>query len=84
MKTEELQKRESINFEQFYQTLEDDPTLLEESIEILLEMVNFEKKSVKKIALFIKENSRNLYNEISELSKSSQNKGNTSSCCGGH
>tara|TARA_R110002074_G_scaffold103161_2_gene222775 strand:+ start:616 stop:747 length:132 start_codon:yes stop_codon:yes gene_type:complete len=37
MKTEELQKRESINFEQFYQTLEDDPTLLEESIEILLE-----------------------------------------------
>tara|TARA_R110002074_G_scaffold103161_2_gene222776 strand:+ start:710 stop:958 length:249 start_codon:yes stop_codon:yes gene_type:complete len=77
-------KRESINFEQFYQTLEDDPTLLEESIEILLEMVNFEKKSVKKIALFIKENSRNLYNEISELSKSSQNKGNTSSCCGGH
>jgi len=47
-------------------------------------MVNFEKKSVKKIALFIKENSRNLYNEISELSKSSQNKGNTSSCCGGH
>ena len=84
MKTEALQKRESINFEQFYQTLEDDPTLLEESIEILLEMVNFEKKSVKKIALFIKENSRNLYNEISELSKSSQNKGNTSSCCGGH
>ena len=84
MKTEELQKKESINFEQFYQTLEDDPTLLEESIEILLEMVNFEKKSVKKIALFIKENSRNLYNEISELSKSSQNKGNTSSCCGGH
>ena len=84
MKTEELQKRESITFEQFYQTLEDDPTLLEESIEILLEMVNFEKKSVKKIALFIKENSRNLYNEISELSKSSQNKGNTSSCCGGH
>tara|TARA_R110002050_G_scaffold14901_2_gene46536 strand:+ start:7579 stop:7833 length:255 start_codon:yes stop_codon:yes gene_type:complete len=84
MKTEALQKKESINFEQFYQTLEDDPTLLEESIEILLEMVNFEKKSVKKIALFIKENSRNLYNEISELSKSSQNKGNTSSCCGGH
>jgi len=84
MKTEALQKRESINFEQFYQTLEDDSTLLEESIEILLEMVNFEKKSVKKIALFIKENSRNLYNEISELSASSQNKGNTSSCCGGH
>jgi hypothetical protein len=47
-------------------------------------MVNFEPKSVKKLALVIKEDSRNLYNEIAELSKSNQEKGNTPSCCGGN
>ena len=46
-------------------------------------MVHFEPKSVKKLALFIKEDSRNLYKEIVELSKSKQDKGNTPSCCGG-
>lgn len=83
MKTDELQKQNSIDLEPFYQALEDDPKLLEEALEILLGMVNFEPKSVKKLALFIKEDSRNLYNEIAELSKSNQVKGNTPSCCGG-
>ncbi|WP_025740777.1 MULTISPECIES: hypothetical protein [Aquimarina] len=84
MKTEEMQKKNSIDLEPFYQALEDDPKLLDEALEILLEMVNFEPKSIKKLALVIKEDSRNLYNEIVELSKSGQNKGNTPSCCGGH
>jgi len=84
MKTEALQKQNSIDLEPFYQALEDDPKLLEEAFEILLGMVNFEPKSIKKLALLIKEDSRNLYNEIAELSKSSQDKGNTSSCCSGH
>ncbi|WP_445731593.1 hypothetical protein [Mariniflexile sp.] len=84
MKTEALQNKSNIDLEPFYQALEDDPKLLEEALEILLGMVNFEPKSIKKIALVIKEDSRNLYNEIAELCKSEQDKGNTSSCCGGH
>jgi len=84
MKTEELKQKGNINLESFYQALEDDPKLLEEALEILLGMVNFEPKSIKKLALFLKEDSRNLYNEIAELSKSNQDKGNTPSCCGGH
>jgi len=83
MKTEELQKQGNIDLEPFYQALEDDSKLLEEALEILLEMVHFEPKSVKKLALFIKEDSRNLYNEITKLYKSSQNQSNTPSCCGG-
>lgn len=84
MKTEVLKQQNSIDFEPFYEALEDDSKLLEEALEILLEMVHFEPKSVKKLALFIKEDSRNLYKEIVELSKSKQDKGNTPSCCGGH
>jgi hypothetical protein len=84
MKTEKLQQQNSIDLEPFYQALEDDPKLLEEAIEILLGMVNFEPKSLKNLALLIKEDSRNLYNEITELYKASQDKGNTPSCCGGH
>ena len=84
MKTEELKEQSRIDLEPFYQALEDDSKLLEEALEILLEMVHFEPKSIKKLALFIKKDSRNLYKEIVELSKSNQGKGNTSSCCGGH
>ena len=84
MKTEELKQKSNIDLEPFYQALEDDPKFLEEALEILLGMVNFEPKSIKKLALLIKEDSRNLYNEIAELSKSNQDKGNTPSCCGGH
>tara|TARA_R110000868_G_scaffold66497_1_gene197927 strand:+ start:1487 stop:1741 length:255 start_codon:yes stop_codon:yes gene_type:complete len=84
MKTDEIQKQNQIDLEPFYQALEDDPKLLEEALEILLEMVHFEPKSVKKLALFIKADSRNLYNEIAELCKVNQDKGNTPSCCGGH
>ncbi|WP_339757772.1 hypothetical protein [uncultured Winogradskyella sp.] len=84
MKTEAMQNQNSIDLEPFYQALEDDPKLLEEAFEILLGMVNFEPKSIKKLAVLIKEDSRNLYNEIAELNKSSQDKGNTSSCCSGH
>ena len=84
MKTEKLTPKNSINLEPFYQALEDDPKLLEEAMIILIEMINSEPKSLKNLAILIKENSRNLYNEIIELSKSNQDKGNTSSCCGGH
>ncbi len=84
MKTEALKKQNNIDLEPFYQALEDDSKLLEEALEILLGMVNFEPKSIKKLALLIKEDSRNLYNEITELYKSSQDKGNKASCCGGH
>ncbi len=84
MKTDELQEKKKIDLEPFYQALEDDPKLLEEALEILLGMVNFEPKSVKKLALIIKEDSRNLYNEIAELSKSNQDKGSAPSCCSGH
>ncbi|MCM4154404.1 hypothetical protein [Gramella sp. AN32] len=84
MKTEELKPQDSIDLEPFYQALEDDPKLLEEALEILLGMVNFEPKSIKRLALIIKEDSRNLYNEIAELCKPNQDKGNTSSCCSGH
>jgi hypothetical protein len=84
MKTEKLQNRNCVDLEPFYQALEDDPKLLEEALDILLGMVNFETKSIKKLALFIKEDSRNLYNEIVELHKLNEDKGNASSCCGGH
>ena len=84
MKTEELKQQNSIDFEPFYEALEDDPKLLEEALEILLDIVDFEPKSIKKVALYIKEDSRNLYKEIVELYKSNQDKGNTPSCCGGH
>jgi hypothetical protein len=83
MKTKETKQQNNIDFEPFYQALEDDPKLLEEALEILLGMVNFEPKSVKKLALLIKEDSRNLYNEIAQLCKSNQDTGNTPSCCGG-
>ena len=84
MKTEVLKQQNSIDFEPFYEALEDDPKLLEEALEILLDMVDFEPTSIKKVALYIKEDSRNLYNEIVELYKSTQDKGNTPSCCDGH
>ena len=55
MKTEALQKQNSIELEPFYQALEDDPMLLEEAFETLLEMVNSEPKTAKKLALVIKD-----------------------------
>tara|TARA_R110000764_G_scaffold180666_4_gene266730 strand:+ start:451 stop:705 length:255 start_codon:yes stop_codon:yes gene_type:complete len=84
MKTEALQKQNSIELEPFYQALEDDPMLLEEAFETLLEMVNSEPKSAKKLALLIKEDFHDLYKEIAELCIPNQDKGNTPSCCGGH
>ena len=84
MKTEKIKQQNNIDFEPFYEALENDPKLLEEALEILLDMVDFEPKSIKKAALYIKEDSRNLYNEVVALYKSTQDKGNTSSCCGGH
>ncbi|ARV12303.1 hypothetical protein BTO09_08060 [Gilvibacter sp. SZ-19] len=84
MKTEETKQQSNIDFEPFYEALEDDPKLMEEALEILLDMVDFEPKSIKKVALYIKEDSRNLYNEVVALYKSTQDRGNTSSCCGGH
>ncbi|GGG17294.1 hypothetical protein GCM10011344_17430 [Dokdonia pacifica] len=83
MKKEDSQQQNQLDFEPFYEALEEDPKLLDEAIEILLDMVELETNSIKKVALYIKEDSRNLYNEITKLYKLSQNKGNTSSCCGG-
>lgn len=84
MKTEESKPQNNLDFEPFYEALEDDPKLLEEALEILLDMVDFEPKSIKKVALYIKEDSRNLYNEVVALYKSSEDKGSAPSCCGGH
>ena len=84
MKTEESKPQNNLDFEPFYEALEDDPKLLEEALEILLDMVDFEPKSIKKVALNIKEDSRNLYNEVIALYKSTEDKGSTPSCCGGH
>ena len=84
MKTEELEQQNNLDFEPFYEALEDDPKLLAEALEILLDMVELEPTSIKKVALYIKEDSQNLYNEIVDLYKSTQDKGNTPSCCGGH
>ena len=84
MKTEELQKQNNIDLEPFYQALEDEPRLLEGAFETLLEMVNSEPKSAKKLALLIKDDFHNLYKEIAALCKPNQDKGNTPSCCGGH
>ena len=83
MKTEELKEQNRIDLEPFYQAMEDEPMLLEEAFEILLEMVNSEPKSAKKLALLIKEDFHDLYKEIETLCKSNQDKGNTPSCCGG-
>ncbi|EKF55511.1 hypothetical protein I215_07372 [Galbibacter marinus] len=83
MKKEDSQQQNQLDFEPFYEALEEDPKLLDEAIEILLDMVELETNSIKKVALYIKEDSRNLYKEIVELSKSKQDKGNTPSCCGG-
>lgn len=84
MKTKEFQKQRSIDLEPFYEALEDDPKLLEEVFEIVLEMVNSEPKSAKKLALLIKEDFHDLFKEIAALCQSNQDKGNTLSCCGGH
>ena len=84
MKTEESKPQNNLDFEPFYEALEDDPKLLEEALEILLDMVDFETKSIKKVALYIKEDSRNLYNEVVALYKSTEDKGSAPSCCGGH
>ncbi|MBO6829397.1 hypothetical protein [Allomuricauda sp. ARW1Y1] len=84
MRTETLQKQNSIDLEPFYQAMEDEPRLLEEAFETLLEMVNSEPKSAKKLAFLIKEDFHDLYKEITVLCKSNQDKGNTPSCCGGN
>ncbi len=84
MKTEELKKQKSIDLEPFYQALEDDPKLLEEAFEIVLELVSTGPKSAKKMALLIKKDFHGLYKEVAALCPSDQDKGNTPSCCGGH
>lgn len=81
-KTNESQKQSNKDLEPFYQVLEDDSKLLEEALEILLGMANYEPKLVKKLALIIKDDSPNLYNEIGELYERNQDKGNKPSCCG--
>tara|TARA_R110000868_G_scaffold83058_5_gene234707 strand:+ start:6630 stop:6884 length:255 start_codon:yes stop_codon:yes gene_type:complete len=84
MKTQALQQQNNIDLEPFYEALEDDPKLLEKAFEIVLEMVSTDPKAAKKMALLIKEEYNDLYREIAILCKSSQDKGNTSSCCSGH
>ncbi|NEW80106.1 MAG: hypothetical protein GZ086_11935 [Gelidibacter sp.] len=84
MKTEELQQQNNMNLEPFYQALEDEPKLLEEAFEIVLEMVSTDPKAAKKIAHLIKEDFHGLYKEVVALSKPEQGQDNTPSCCGGH
>ena len=84
MKTDELQKQNSIDLEPFYQALEDDSKLLEEALETVLEMVSTDPKTAKKIAHLIKEDFYGLYKEVVALSTPEKNQDNTPSCCGGH
>ncbi len=83
MKTDELKKQNSIDLEPFYEALEDNPKLLKEAFEIVLEMVSTSPKSAKKVALLIKEEFHGLYKEVAALCPSDQDKGDTPSCCGG-
>lgn len=84
MKTKELKNQNSIDIEPFYEALEDNPKLLEEAFEIVLEMVSTSPKSAKKMALLIKEDFHGLYKEVAALCPSGQDAGNTPSCCGGN
>ncbi|MBR9832420.1 hypothetical protein GYB57_09750 [bacterium] len=81
METDKLKKQNRIDLEPFYQALEDDRKLLEEAFVILLEMVNNEPESVKNLAKLIKDDYRNLYDEIADLNESKQENGNSASCC---
>ncbi len=84
MKTEELKQQNGIDFEPFYQALEDDTKLLKEAFETILEMVSTDQKVAKKIAQLIKEDFHGLYKEVVALHTTDKDKGNAPSCCGGH
>ncbi|RMA56775.1 hypothetical protein [Ulvibacter antarcticus] len=84
MKTEELKQQNSIDFEPFYQALEDESTLLEEAFETVLEMVSTDPKAAKKIAHLIKKDFHGLYKEVEALQTIEKNKGSAHSCCGGN
>jgi len=84
MKTEKLKQQDSINFEAFYQVLENDSKLLEEAFETVLKMVSTDPKAAKNIAHLIKEDFHGLYKEVVALSIPEKDQGNTPSCCGGN
>jgi predicted transcriptional regulator len=84
MKNQETPKQNDIDLEPFYQALEEDRRLLEKAFETLLEMVNNEPESIKNLALLIKEEYPNLYNEIADLNGSKKDQEDTPSCCSGH
>jgi hypothetical protein len=84
MKTEALQQQSSIDFEPFYEALEDDTKLLEEAFETVLEMVSTDPKAAKNIAHLIKKDFHGLYKEVVALHTSEKDQGNASSCCGGN
>jgi hypothetical protein len=84
MKTEAMQQQSSIDFEPFYEALEDDTKLLEEAFETVLEMVSTDPKAAKKIAQLIKEDFHGLYKEIVALSTTEKDQSTAPSCCGGN
>lgn len=84
MKTEELKQQNSIDFEPFYQALEDDTKLLEETFETVSQMASANPKSAKNIAHLIKKDFHGLYKEVVTLSTAEKDQGNTPSCCGGN
>ncbi|MGV8813546.1 MAG: hypothetical protein ACOH2D_05480 [Gelidibacter sp.] len=84
MKTEELKQQSNIDFEPFYEALEDDTKLLEEAFETVLEMVSTDPKVAKKIAQLIKEDFHGLYKEVVALHTTEKDQSNATSCCGGH
>ena len=84
MKTEALQQQNSTDFEPFYEALEDDTKLLEETFETVLEMVSTDPKVAKKIAKLIKEDFHGLYKEVVSLHTTDKDQGNAHSCCGGN
>ncbi|TYB71846.1 hypothetical protein ES676_11930 [Bizionia saleffrena] len=82
MKTKKLKQQNSIDFEPFYQALEDDNKLLKEAFKTVLEMVSTDPKVAKKIAQLIKEDFHGLYKEVVALYTTDKEQGNTPSCCG--
>jgi len=84
MKTEKLQNQNNLAIEVFYQTLKDDPKLLEKAFERIAEIIDMDSKAVKNIAMLIKNDFHSLYKEVVTLSKIDKGQVKPSSCCGGN
>ena len=84
MKTENSENRENVDWEPFYQVLENDSKMLESAFEILLEMVTSYPDTTKNAAFLIRDKYPDLFKEIATLCGSVTDKSKGSSCCGGN